>query len=146
MYQANNYGYNPYNRYVPQQPMQNMQSSAENSAQLFNAVQRCSTLLGRPVESIEMAKLTEYQLDGSTSYFPLADSSAIVTKQLQTDGTTKTIVYKPVDEKPVDKPSYVTIDDLNKEINKIDLSDIDDLKEEVREIKKSLKELKKKGD
>ena len=47
------------------------------------------------------------------------------------------------------KEVYLTqqgLDDIKKEINNIDLSDIDDLKEEIRDLKKQLKDLKKKGD
>lgn len=33
-------------------------------------------------------------MDGSVSYFPVADGSAIVSKQLQTDGTSKIQIYK----------------------------------------------------
>ena len=100
-------------------------------------------LLGKIVDSIEVVKAMDIPLDGSISYFPLSDNSAIVTKQLQNDGTSKTIVYKPIQEQEKEMPKYVTIDEVKKEIEKIDLSDIEDIKEELREIRKQLKDLKK---
>ena len=105
-----------------------------------------SGLQGKVVDSIETAKNQDIQLDGSISYFALTDGSAIVSKQLQADGTSKTTIYRPINEEQGELPKYATLDDIKKEINNIDLSDIDDLKEEIRDLKKQLKDLKKKGD
>lgn len=105
-----------------------------------------SGLQGKIVDSIETAKNQDIQLDGSISYFALTDGSAIVSKQLQADGTSKTTIYRPISEEQVELPKYATLDDIKKEINNIDLSEIDDLKEEIRDLKKDLKNLKKKGD
>ena len=105
-----------------------------------------SGLQGKIVDSIETAKNQDIQLDGSISYFALTDGTAIVSKQLQADGTSKTTIYRPIIEEQVELPKYATLDDIKKEINNIDLSDIDDLKEEIRDLKKQLKDLKKKGD
>lgn len=105
-----------------------------------------SGLQGKIVDSIETAKNQDIQLDGSISYFALTDGSAIVSKQLQADGTSKTTIYRPINEEQGELPKYATLDDIKKKIEKIDLSDIDDLKEEIRELKKQLKDLKKKGD
>lgn len=103
-------------------------------------------LLGKLVDSVDVVKSMDIPLDGSVSYFPLTDGTAIVSKQLQADGTSKTTIYRPISEEQVELPKYATLDDIKKEINNIDLSDIDDLKEEIRELKKQLKDLKKKGD
>lgn len=105
-----------------------------------------SGLQGKVVDSIETAKNQDIQLDGSISYFALTDGSAIVSKQLQGDGTSKTTIYRPINEEQVELPKYATLDDIKAEIEKIDLSDIDDLKEEIRDLKKDLKSLKKKGE
>ena len=105
-----------------------------------------SSLQGKIVDSIETAKNQDIQLDGSISYFALTDGSAIVSKQLQADGTSKTTIYRPINDENIELPKYATLDDIKKEINNIDLSDIDDLKEEIRDLKKQLKDLKKKGD
>lgn len=105
-----------------------------------------SGLQGKIVDSIETAKNQDIQLDGSISYFALTDGTAIVSKQLQADGTSKTTIYRPINDENIELPKYATLDDIKKEIKNIDLSDIDDLKEEIRELKKQLKDLKKKGD
>ena len=113
--------------------------------QYISPIQQPNTqlgLLGKSVDSIEVVKAMDIPLDGSTSYFPLTDGSAIVTKKLQNDGTSKTIVYRPVQEEKEESPKYATIEEVKKEINKIDLSELDDLKDEIKELKKELKDIK----
>jgi hypothetical protein len=143
----NNYGYNPY--YQPQKfttspqqiPMEQQYPSVQQPLNIIK-----NTLQGKMADSIETIKATDIPLDGSISYFPLTDGSAIVSKQLQVDGTSKIIVYKPMQEDKKEEIKYATIDDLHEAINDIDLSDIQDLKDDVKEIKKQLKEFKiKKG-
>lgn len=97
-------------------------------------------LLGKSVDSLEVVKAMDIPLDGSISYFPLTDGSAIVSKQLQIDGTSKTTIYRPVQEEAKEAPKYVTFDDLKKEMSNFDLSDIED---EIKDIKKQLKDIKK---
>lgn len=82
---------------------------------------------GRIVDNIDVVKATEISLDGSVSYFPIADGSAIVTKQLQTDGTSKLVVYKPV---IAETPKNITNEEFEKEISK--------LREEIEKINKRL--------
>ena len=141
----NNYGYNPY--YQPQrfqnveQPNQQpMMTTYQPPIQLTKP----TTLLGKAVESIDVVKAMDIPLDGSISYFPLTDGSAIVSKQLQNDGTSKIVVYKPAKEDKKETIQLATRDDLQEAIGEIDLSDIQDLKDEIKEIKKQLKELKPK--
>lgn len=121
--------YNTYNPYFQpqrfdqplQNPMQSMQSSLQNRA-LLN---------GKSVDSIDVVKAMDIPLDGSVSYFPLTDGSAIVTKQLMNDGTSKTVIYRPVtNERP--SVAYVAIEEFN------------ELREEFNSIKKQLKEIKDK--
>ena len=97
-------------------------------------------LLGKSVDSIDVVKAMDIPLDGSISYFPIADGSAIVTKQLQPDGTSKTVVYKPIEEEKSKNGNYITLEELQKEIKKIENPDF---KEEIKEIKKEIKEIKK---
>lgn len=142
----NNYGYNPY--YPQQQRFQNVDQS--NQQPMMTTYQppiqltKPTTLLGKAVESIDVVKATDIPLDGSISYFPLTDGSAIVSKQLQNDGTSKIVVYKPAKEDKKETIQFATLDDLQEAIGEIDLSDIQDLKDEIKEIKKQLKELKPK--
>ena len=103
-------------------------------------------LLGKVVDSIDVVKASEIPMDGSTSYYPLSDGTCIVTKQLQSDGTSKMVVYKPAQEDKKDAIQFATFEDIQEAINDIDLSDIQDLKDEIKDIKKQLKEFKiKKG-
>lgn len=134
MYQSNNYGYNPYGTYMPQRPIQQPIEQQTNNIYKLN---------GKQVESIEAAKVIDFPLDGSTSYFATIDGSAIVTKQLLNDGTIKTTIFKPSNEQNKEI-QYVTPEDMKKAINDIDLSDFDDIKDELKELKQELKELKKK--
>ena len=142
----NNYGYNPY--YPQQQRFQNVEQP--NQQPMMTTYQppmqltKPTTLLGKAVESIDVVKATDIPLDGSISYFPLTDGSAIVSKQLQNDGTSKIVVYKPAKEDKKETIQFATLDDLQEAIGEIDLSDIQGLKDEIKEIKKQLKDLKPK--
>lgn len=131
--------FNPTQRYQPMQmPTQNM-SNPTYVPPIQQPISQFG-LLGKSVDSIDVVKAIDIVLDGSVNYFPLTDGSAIVTKQLQTDGTSKMIIYKPIsndNEKPI---KYVTYEDLKKELSKIDLTDFE---EELSEIKKELKAIKK---
>jgi hypothetical protein len=138
----NNYGYNPY--YQPQRFTNTEQQPVMTTYQAPMQMTKPTTLLGKAVESIDVVKATDIPLDGSISYFPLTDGTAIVSKQLQNDGTSKIIVYKPVKEDKKDAIQFATLDDIQEAIGEIDLSDIQDLKEEIKDIKKQLKELKPK--
>lgn len=141
MYQAM-----PYNQfYGPQfQPqMQRMQPQPQMQPEMqFNQqpiYKQPTGLQGKSVDNVEVVKATDIPLDGSVSYFPLTDGSAIVTKQLQQDGTSKTIIYRPSDEKEEKNlPKYITVDELDKAIKKIDNSD---LKDELKTIKRQIKDI-----
>ena len=161
-----NFGYNPYYTppYAPQmqrlqnleqqypqyaqQPLQSFTQSSQSFAQSNMGLQ------GKMVDSIDVVKAIDIPLDGSTSYFALTDGTAIVTKQLQADGTSKTVVYKPVQESEAkkDTPKYITEKELQ-EMLKEEPKDIKELKEEMKTMKRQLrditddlKDIKKKGD
>jgi hypothetical protein len=130
---------NPYYNMQRFPQMEPIQTHAYAAPIINTGTQRVSTLNGKQVDSIDVVKAIEYPLDGSVSYFPLTDGSAIVTKQLRTDGTSRVVVYKPVEEQK-NEFSFITADDLNAYIQ--DLEDFKDLKEELNSLKKQLKELK----
>lgn len=140
----NNYGYNPY---YPQQRYQgvdtNNQQPMMTTYQQPIQLTKTSSLLGKSVDNIDVVKATDIPLDGSISYFPLTDGSAIVSKQLQMDGTSKMVVYKPVKEDSDDSKKFVTFEEMQSELAKIDILDLEDLKDEIKEIKKQLKSMKK---
>lgn len=131
--------YNPYyqpQRFVPSIPQPQLEQPQNNM--VFTGVQQRSLLQGKQVDSIETAKVSDAILDGSITYFPLTDGSAIVTKQLQTDGTSKIVIFKPIDEQK-EEIKYLTSDDLEKALKGLNLDEIDDIKEDIKEIKKQLK-------
>lgn len=138
----NNYGYNPY--YQQQNGQQNGQQPMMTTYQPPIQLTKPSGLLGKVVDSIDVVRSLEIPLDGSTSYFPLANGEAIISKQLQTDGTSKIVVYKPTQEDKKEAIQFATIEDIENAINELDLSDIQDLKDDIKEIKKQLKEFKSK--
>lgn len=96
-------------------------------------------LQGKVVESIDVVKAMDIPLDGSASYFVISDGSAIVSKQLQNDGTSKMVVYKPSQEEKKETIEFATLDELQDVLN-----DLQDLKDEMKEIKKQFKEFKPK--
>lgn len=123
---------------MPMQPM-----STPNYMQPIVQPATPNSLLGKAVESIEVVKAMDIPLDGSISYYPLTDGTAIVSKQLQTDGTSKMVIYRPSTEDKKDVIKYATLEDIEEAIGEIDLSDIQDLKDEIKDIKKQLKDIKK---
>lgn len=144
---------NPY--YQPQmqriqQPMQQIQPMVQPMQQPITQMQPIG-LQGKSVDSLEVVKAMDIPLDGSISYFPIADGSAIVSKQLQMDGTSKTIIYEPVkaENQEVEEPKFVIPDELNEHIKTInqdneDLKDgMDSIKEQIELLSSDFKELLK---
>ena len=127
-----------------QQPMINQPTQPQPYIPTIQPINNPTSLLGKAVESVDVVKAMDIPFDGSISYFPLTDGSAIITKQLQTDGTSKMVVYKPVQEDKKDAVQFATLEDIENAINDLDLSDIQDLRDDVKEIKKQLKEFKTK--
>lgn len=126
------YGNQYYNQPRYQQPMMMPQAIPQPTQ---------SYLLGKSVDNIEVVKAMDIPLDGTISYFPLTDGSAIVTKQLQSDGTSKTVVFRPSDAQ-TDTQGYVTLDEVKKVLNAHENSEIDDLRDEIKDMKKQIKDIK----
>lgn len=131
--------YNPYmNRFYGQQQT-NMPQPMELPQQTQNVSQmglNRALLNGKQVESIDIVKSLEIPLDGSISYFPLVNGTAIATKQLMQDGTSKITIYEPKKEKDI---KYVTSDEFDEKVK-----DYEELEEQLEDIKKELKEIKSK--
>ena len=142
------YGYTPqYGKtpYYMQQPITTPQYQTQASDYMQNiqpAYQKPIILQGKSVDNIEVVKATDIPLDGSISYFPLVDGSAIVTKQLQADGTSRMVVYKPVEtqqpKQVEEKETYITEKELDEKLSKLDNKE---LKEEIEKMKKQIKDL-----
>lgn len=127
-----------------QQPMINQPTQPQPYIPTIQPINNPTSLLGKAVESVDVVKAMDIPFDGSISYFPLTDGSAIITKQLQTDGTSKMVVYKPVQEDKKGAIQFATLEDIENAINDLDLSDIQDIRDDIKEIKKQLKEFKTK--
>ena len=126
----NSYNQNPYfNPYFnPQQP----QPAAPMK---YNA----GGLQGKSIDNLEVVKAMDIPLDGSISYFPLVDGSAIVTKQLQQDGTSKITIFKPIEAEEASAVKYATIEDIENRINNIKMPDTKPLQDEIKTLKKQIR-------
>lgn len=124
---------------------QNMQQYPQFNQQYMqqNSFAKPNGLLGKSVDSIDVVRAMDIPLDGSISYFPLTDGTAIVTKQLQNDGTSKTLIYKLTSDNIENTPKYATMEDLKKAIDEIDL---DDIKDDIKSLKKQIKGGRNKDD
>lgn len=147
-YNNNQYGQNQMPRYntqgvygqVPQptiqQPIPPMPTYTQPVAPVVQGLQ------GKLVDSIDVVKGAEIPLDGSISYFPLTDGTAIVTKQLQADGSSKTIVYKPVENKEeLKQPIYITPEQLEEKMKGFNSKEIKDIKEEIKTLKREIRDI-----
>lgn len=144
------YGYTPNQygkaQYYMQQPIATPQyqpQATDYMSQMQNAYQKPLALQGKTVDNIEVVKATDIPLDGSVSYFPLVDGSSIVTKQLMQDGTSRMIIYKPVETTPKantteNKEIYVTEKQLDE---KLKTFNNEELKQEIEKLKKQIKDL-----
>jgi len=133
--------YTPYNSY------QNNYSNMQMPQQYTQPIYRPLGLQGKVVDNLDVVKAMDITMDGSMNYYPLADGTAIATKQLQQDGTSKVVVYKPVVDNDDAQPKYITAEDL-KSFNDKELKDMKDdlktLKRKVEDIIDDLKEKKEK--
>ena len=127
--------YNNYNPYNPYNPYFNYIQPQPQPLQQFK---QSIGLQGKSVDSLDVVKAIDIPLDGTISYFPIIDGSAIVSKQLQQDGTSKTIIYKPVENENIVQPKYITEEQLNQAIKNIDNKDI---KDEIKTLKRQIRDL-----
>ena len=83
--------------YYPQQPQPQPQTFA-------TSYQRSTGLKGRPVSSLEEARASTIDFDGSVFFFPDLANKRIYTKQINMDGTATLSMYELKDV-PVQAPS-----------------------------------------
>jgi uncharacterized membrane protein YcaP (DUF421 family) len=123
-----------YGNYYNQQPQQ--------QAMQQNMYRTAMGLQGKQIDSLDVVKATDIPLDGSISYFPLADGTAIATKQLMQDGTSKITIFKPSNEEnQAQQIKYVTENDLKEQLSNFNSKDIKDIKEELKSLKKRIREI-----
>ena len=142
----NMYGINP--MYQPQMQRVQQMEQPYNQYNPQPVYKQQAGLQGKSVDSIDVVKAMEIPLDGSISYFPLTNGTAIITKQLQTDGTSKTIVYEPVkEENKEEKIQYITAEELTKQVNIINQNNntlrdgVNNIQDRIEELSGNFKEL-----
>lgn len=126
-------------QYTQQMPVYQQQYTTPVPTQTAN-------LQGKLVDSFDMVKTVEFPFDGSISYFPLTDGSAIVTKQLQMDGTAKTIIYKPFEENKAENKEVNNNEEITNQIKMINKDNenliikINNMQEQINELSNNFKE------
>ena len=134
--------YNMYNQYGMYNPYPNYNQQLQQRQNQPIYKPQITVLQGKVVDSLDVVKATDIPYDGSVSYFPLTDGTAIITKQLQQDGTSKVIIYKPISNEPEEnKPKYVTESDLEKQLKDVNSKDIKDIKEDIKTLKRKLEDI-----
>lgn len=76
-------------------------------------------LKGRPVASIDEAKASMIDFDGSTFYFPDAAKKNIYAKRINIDGTSTLEIYTLQEQPSVPEPQYVTMETFKETIDTI---------------------------
>ena len=77
-----------------------------------------SILKGRPVASVDEARATIIDFDGSIFYFPDHANKRIYTKQINMDGTSSFRVYEEVTPPdPINDSSFMTKDEFKNAVN-----------------------------
>lgn len=77
-------------------------------------------LKGRPVASLEEARASSIDFDGSVFYFPDLANKRIYTKQINMDGTSTLLMYE-LKELPIEQPqaTYITREEFDTTINQL---------------------------
>ena len=151
--------YEPYNSYnLYNNPYLNYNQQVPQMRQNQMVYKPQMSLQGKVVDSLDVVKAADIPYDGSISYFPLTDGTAIITKQLQQDGTSRVVIYKPTSENEETRSKYITEtdfekqlkdmdnkfvtgDDLKDQLKNINSKDIKDLKEDVKTLKRKLEDI-----
>lgn len=100
MYQQQNYSYQPQ----------------------YNRISIPTGLKGRPVASLEEARASSIDFDGSVFYFPDLANKRIYTKQINMDGTSTLLMYELTElpkEQPLNNVSYITREEFELTINQL---------------------------
>lgn len=85
----------------------------------YNRIQVQTGLKGRPVTSLEEAKASPIDFDGSIAYFPDVANQKIYTKQINMDGTSTLLMYQ-LTELPIEKPqAYITREEFETTIEQL---------------------------
>ena len=100
--------------YYPQQPQQIVQQQpVYQQAPIYRQAPQQVGLKGRLVASLEEARATSIDFDGSIFYFPDLANKRIYTKQINMDGTATLCVYE-LREMPVQREDSVLVPSIEK--------------------------------
>lgn len=111
--------------YLEQQAQPNMYQMPQQNNSMF--------LKGRPVASLEEARASMIDFDGSIYYFPDLANNRIYTKQFNLDGTSSLKVYEvvttpaPMAQESMPVGDFVTKEDFQKTVSAL-CAEIDKLK------------------
>lgn len=136
--------FNPYSQGYQNNYQQSYPQNPQNYSQ-----QGIVGLQGKTVDSVDVVKAIDIPLDGSISYFPIADGSVIVTKQLQKDGTSKTIIYKPIEQEAEKKVDYITSAEFEQrfaEKTENYAEELKNVKRQLRDMNDEIRELRERND
>ena len=76
-------------------------------------------LKGRPVSSIDEARATSIDFDGSVFYFPDLANRCIYTKQINLDGTATLLMYELKEIPVAEQPNFVTREEFESTITQL---------------------------
>ena len=81
------------------------------------------SLKGRPVASLDEARVSAIDFDGSIFFFPDLANKRIYTKQVNMDGTVTLLMYElkeiPIEEREISKGDYITREEFNAFVEKL---------------------------
>ena len=80
---------------------------------------RAIGLKGRPVSSIDEARASSIDFDGSVFYFPDLANKCIYTKQINMDGTATLLMYELKEIPVASQPNFVTREEFENTITQI---------------------------
>ena len=92
------------------------QPATSPAANYSPAIRPTTGLKGRPVSSLEEARASSIDFDGTVFYFPDLANKRIYTKQINLDGSATLLMYE-LKEIPVEtQPTYITREEFENTI------------------------------
>lgn len=115
--------YSNFNYYPQQQQAAQAQPIQQPMATSYMRPQVQSGLRGRPVSSLEEARASSIDFDGTVFYFPDLANKRIYTKQINLDGTATLNMYElkdvPTEPAPSAMNNYVTREEFEAAIGQL---------------------------
>ena len=98
----------------------NYYQPSQATNQLFqNSLRQNGGLKGRPVSSIDEARASVIDFDGTVFYFPDLANQRIYTKQINVDGTATLCMYEKVEIPVETQPNFVTKEEFENTITEL---------------------------